>query len=512
MDVGPEKIQNLTERMNRVFDPREGEQMKERKPKTEYRRLKYGGTSVLLLCLVLCLLVVINIAATVLERKNGWRVDYSFNAAMTTGEATEKILDELPYPVHIYAVFDKSEEDVQLIELLDRYAVSGKVTWEQTSPSLNPALLSRFATETEPVTSNSLIVWCETTDRWKVLDYEDFLSLSLNYDEGVYEIGGLTYESSITGAISYVTQDRVPRAIMVQGHGELDETSAESLDELLTANHYDVLRTELTATGLTLDPENDMLIFLSPIHDLSETEMETVTGFADHGGSILFTCDYSDPIAKMPNYRALLRSYGFIPKQGIVVASKDEPGTYYNNVRIDLIPEMCSTDITLDLISTDADTLLLTGSGAFEQPDDSDRNLIVSEVLRSGSKAYLKIMDGNTTSMDQKDTDETGPFSLALQARKITTEGYVSRAFVIACSTALTDSQIQSMTDSQAFTVRVTEFLLGQKQVALDIMPKLAVRPQLSPKSTQPGSMILVALPVAILVLALIILIPRKRN
>lgn len=487
--------------------------VKEKKQKTEHRKWKYGGISSLILCLFLCLLVVINIAATVLERQNGWRVDYSFNAAATTGNVTEKILQELPYPVHIYALFDKSEEDAPLIELLNRYAaISKKVTWEQTSPALNPALLSRFSTETEPITTNSLIVWCETTGRWKVLDYEDFLSLSLNYDEGIYEIGGLTYESSITGAIDYVTLDRVPRAVMAQGHGELDAETAACLEDLLTANHYEVLWNDLSNQNLILDPENDLLVFLSPIHDLSEIEMQKVSDFTGHGGSILFTCDYSDPVGKMPNYSALLRSYGFIPKNGIVVASKDESGTYYNNIRIDLIPEMCSTDITLDLLAQDADTLLLTGSGAFETPEDGDRNLIVSEVLRSGKKAYLKALDANATSIEQSRTDETGPFTLALQARRITTEGYVSRAFVIGCSTVLTDEQIQAMTDSQTFTVRVVEFLLGQKQVRLDIMPKLAVRPQLSPESTYTGSLILVSLPVVILVLALLILIPRKRH
>ena len=478
-----------------------------------FRRLKYGGVSVLLLCLFLCVLVAVNIAATVLERKNGWRVDYSFNEAMSTTETTEKILNELPYSVHIYALFDKSEEDAPLTELLNRYsAVSDLVTWEMVDPSLNPALLTRFQSETEPITTNSLIVWCETTGRWKILDYEDFLSLSLNYDEGIYEIGGLTYESSITGAVSFVTQDSIPRVIMVQGHGELDMTTAAALGDLLTANHYDVVWMELSDPDLTLDPENDLLIFLSPLRDIPETEFNVISDFAGHGGSLLFTCDYSDPIGKMPNYAALLRSYGFVPKAGIVVASKDEPGTFYNNNRIDLIPEMCSTDITLDLLASNADTLLLTGSGAFETPDDSDRNLIVTEVLKSGEKAYLKIMDANTTSMDQTETDETGPFALALQARRITTEGYVSRAFVTGCSTLLTDSQIQSMTDSQSFTIRVAEFLSGQKQVNLDIMPRLAIRPQLSAESTQPGSLVLVALPVAILVLALLILIPRKRN
>lgn len=468
---------------------------------------------VILLCLFLALTVAVNILASILERKNGWRVDYSFNAAATTGEVTRKILKELPYPVTIYVLAEKGDEDPPLNELLDRYAAeSENVTWELVSPSMNPALLTRFSSETETVTSGSVIVSCEKTGRWKILDYEDFLSLSLNYDEGEYEIGGLTYESSLTGAISYVTQDRVPRIVLLQGHGELDAEAYATLKDLLEANHYDVEEHELSDPSFIPDPENDLLVFLSPLRDLMDTEMTKIDTFGGQGGSFLFTCDYSDPIDRMPNYMALLRNYGFIRKNGIVVADRSEPETYYNNIRIDLLPEMCSTDITLDLISANTQTLLLAGTAAFETPTEGDRNLITQEVLKSGKKAYLKVMGSDTVSMEKKEGDVEGPFSLALQARRITPEGYVSRAFVLGCSTLLTDEQVQLMTDSQSFIIRVTEFLLGQKQVNLGIMPKLALRPQLSAKGNRLGSVILVALPMVILFTAIAVLIPRKRK
>ena len=468
---------------------------------------------VILLCLFLALTVAVNILASILERKNGWRIDYSFNAAATTGEVTKTVLKELPYPVKIYVLAEKGDEDPPLNELLDRYAAgSENVSWEMVSPSMNPALLTRFSGETESVTSGSVIVSCKKTGRWKILDYEDFLSLSLNYDEGEYEIGGLTYESSLTGALSYVTQDRVPQIILLQGHGELDAEAYATLKDLLEANHYDVCERELSDPTFTPDPENDLLVFLSPLRDLMDTEMTKIDTFAGQGGSFLFTCDYSDPIDRMPNYMALLRNYGFVRRNGIVVADRSEPETYYNNIRIDLLPEMCSTDITLDLLGANTKTLLLAGSAAFETPSEADRNLITQEVLKSGEHAYLKVMGNDTTSMEKKEGDAEGPFSLALQARRVTPEGYVSRAFVIGCSTLLTDEQIQLMTDSQSFIVRVTEFLLGQKQVNLGIMPKLALRPQLSAKGNRLGSVILVGLPMVILFTAVAVLVPRKRK
>ena len=102
------------------------------------------------------------------------------------------------------------------------------------------------------------------------------------------------------------------------------------------------------------------------------------------------------------------------------------------------------------------------------------------------------LKDGDLTSLEQQDGDELGPFSLGLQARRVTTEGYVSRAFVLGSSTVLTDSQIHAMTDSQEFTLRVVEFLLNAEPIDLGIMAKSALRPQLSVESVTLGSVLLV--------------------
>ena len=476
------------------------------------RRVRYGIFSTLLLLVVIAALLAVNVAAEVLERKNGWRVDCSFNAVTTQSEKTVGILAGLKHPVHIYALFTKGREDAPLIELLDRYAAaSPMVTWEQVDPSLNPAVLTRFSGGEDTVSSDSLIVDCPETGRYKVLSPQDFISLSYDYDAGEYRIAGLTYESSLTGAISHVTQDRIPRIVMLQGHGELDAETSSALETLLRANNYEVVWARLTDGGLELKPE-DTLAILSPLRDLSDDEMKTVTDFAGHGGSLLLSCDYSDPVEKMPNWMSLLRSYGFEPKKGIVVASKDEPNTFYNNIRIDVLPEMCPTDITADLLQTGQDRTLMTGARAFAMPGETDRNLITSPVLKSSDRAYIKDVTSASTTMEKADGDETGPFALALQARRVTADGYVSRAFIVGCSAMLTGEAIHAMTDTQQLIIRAAEFLTQSENIRTDIMAKLALRPQLSAESTMAGSLIVVALPVLVLMAALVILVPRRRR
>ena len=457
-------------------------------------------------------LVALNIGTDQMEKRFGWRADFSFNSISTHSKVTRDTLEHLEHPVHLYALFRKGDEDAPLIELLNRYAAASPlVTWEQADPSLNPQLLSRFTTETQTPGENSLIVFCEETGRWRILGPEDYVSVSMDAETGEYTYSGWTYERSITNAISWVTRERVPRVAIVQGHGELDGETLEHFDGLLTANRFEVVYIDLTDPAAELT-SGDLLVFFSPRRDLNAREMEKVKAFAAEGGSFLFTCDYSDPTDNMPSYLSLLRSYGFMPLDGIVLADRDDTATYYNGNRMYLLPEMCSTDITVDLLASGADSLLLPGCRAFAEPEETDRNLIVSTLLRSGKTAYRKQITGESTSLEKTESDPEGPFALALQARRITEAGYVSRACIAGCSGAFVNEQVYTMTDIQQFIVRVAEFLLDLEASDLDILAKEALRPALGTESIGPGAVLLTILPAAVLLAALLILVKRKRT
>ena len=131
-------------------------------------------------------------------------------------------------------------------------------------------------------------------------------------------------------------------------------------------------------------------------------------------------------------------------------------------------------------------------------------------MLRSGKTSYRKVLTAQTTGIEKTAEDEEGSFPLALEARRVTNEGYISRAFIIGCSAALADQQLYAMTDSQQMTIRIMEFLLKTDASDLLIAPKEAIRPALGTGSTNLGSVLLVALPVSVLFAAVLILGPRR--
>ena len=471
-------------------------------------RFRYGSLSTALLCVAIALLFALNGLFTALEKQHGWRVDFSFNSITSHSKTTERLLSELDTPVHIYALYERGNEDLQLFELLNRYsAASPLVTWEQAALSLNPGLLQRFsgATSDNAVTSDSLVVYCEATDRFRVLDYDDLLALSIDYEAGTYSYAGVTYESAITSAIAYVTQEVIPVVYFVQGHDELDEHSTAVLADFLRGNHYDVRYAKLADMPLTPD---DLLVFLSPVRDLTASELGIVTAFASQGGSLLFACDFSDPIASMPHYQSLLRSYGFLPKEGVVVAGAEDKSAYFEGNRIVLLPQMQPTDVTLDLMLNGRTTLILSSARAFEIPESTDNRLTVTPMLLSGEGSYL--LSAASTSLSKPDGAEEGPFALALEAYRFSDTGDVSRAAIIGSTAALTSEYYYSISHAQEFIIRTMEYLVDASASTIDIMARAAVRPGLSAEALSMGSMLLVALPLAVLAAALFILYPRR--
>ncbi len=489
----------------------EVEGMKNRKRSARWAeiapRLRYGGMSTLLVALVIAALLLVNLAMTRLEKKNGWRGDFSFNTVTTQSETTKQILADLTRPVKIYALFERGQEDAPLLELLDRYAAeSDLVTWEQTPPSLNPTLLTRFSTSTDNVSVQDLIVYCEETDRYRVLSMQDFITLSVDTDSGSYSVSGLAYEQKITSAIAYVTRDRVPTMHVSTGHGELEEDTLSAFVTLLTENHYDVAFETLSQMDLQ---QGDTLCILSPILDFTEEDMTIIKAFIQSGGSVLFTCDFSDPVDDMPNYQALLRSYGFLPKEGVIAAAEEESDTYYNN-RLFLRPEIQATDVTLDMMLDGRTSLLMIYSRGFEANPEADNSLLVDAVLTTSENSYLISTSSTLSSLEKQPGAETGPFALALEARRFSDTGDVSRAFVLGSSALLTEEQLYTMTDSEEFLMRMVEFLADVEAVDSSIMVKTALRPSLSMDAGAVGSLVLVLLPMLVLLAAVLILLPRR--
>ena len=474
-------------------------------------RWRHGKLGALLMAIFLAVCVLVNVGVKALEDEYGWKRDLSFNGYATTGSQTAQVLSRLEHEVELYLLYQNGSVDTQVLNLMERYEVlSDLITVLPTDIVRSPGVLSRFQGDMDRVIgADTVIVNCPDTGRYRVLTYEDFITQGYNVELGVFEIEGLAYEKELTEAIVYVAQDTIPTVGFLQGHAELDEPALEVFVSFLASNNYDVRFVNLLS-GDTLE-EVDMLVFAAPQKDLSDVEVDMISAFAMEGGSLLMMRDYTDPIDTVPNYMALMRSYGIVPMEGVVVAGEEDAGSYYEEP-LSLLPYMTQLDMTLPLINAGMDVLLMPAATAFETPGEATASLSAATVLKTGPNAYVRSFRDGVVSIDRQPGDVSGEISVAVFAHRMFSDGNISRAFAIGNSAMFINEYIYQRTFNQEFLLTLLGEMLPEKTVSLDIMASTALRPALTVGSQTMGIALIVMIPLIVIIAGLCVLLPRRNR
>ena len=472
-------------------------------------RWRHGKLGALLMACFLAACVLLNIGVKALEDEYGWKRDLSFNGYATTGEETKKALDRLEHDVELYLLYQSGEIDAYVQNLLDRYAVlSERIQVLPTDLARNPGILTRFQGELDrAVEADTVIVNCPDTGRYKLLTYEDFMASGYDIETGEFVLEGLVYEKKLTEAIVFVSQDEIPVVGILEGHSELNESALAVLIDFLSSNNY-ATRTVNLMSGDRLE-DVDLLLIASPQKDLNDLELDMISTYAAEGGSFFVMRDYTDPFQSMPNYMSLLRSYGVIPMDGVVVAGEQDRDTYLGDP-LQLVPYMESSDMTMQLLAAKMDILLMPYATAFETPADPTPSLTAATVLKTGPNAYVRRVSDGHESMEKQPGDVMGELSVGVFSHRMFASGNVSRMFAAGGSPAFIWEYIYESAYTEEFLTAVLGELLPSSRISLDIMASTALRPALGVNSRPIGIALTVTVPVMILLAALVILLPRR--
>ena len=489
---------------------------KAKKSAARSMRLRYGVMSTLLLIAVLAAVIGVNILVTRLEKTHAWQTDLSFNRQTSYDEITKAVLKDSDRDVHAYMFID----DEPLCDLLDRYAAATPhFTWEKANLTVSPGLVARFTSELqeESVTSDSIVFYCEATDRWRTVTADHLLTTSYD-EEGNVQITGLNYENAITNAIRYVTADEPQRILVLQGHGERTQDDVVNLTELWDRAGYDVWGYAFSTAETELKP-SDLLVILAPTKDLSSTEYAKLLDFTEQGGCLLMSFDPETPFEKMPNFTALLTLYNMHPLEGVVYAAAADTDTYYQNSRNWLFPAMEYAEPTIPMIQNGATRTLLVNSRAFEIPGEVD--YVYTEAVLSMDEDARLVPLSRTEAPNPipTESDPAGPFALALLTKRITGDGNaaISRAFVIGSTGTLINGPEQALDlwagiDTEELILRVTDMLFGGVSLDAGIVARAAVRPSLSVESHSVGTLAVFMLPALVAAAAVVVLGIRRRK
>ena len=86
------------------------------------------------------------------------------------------------------------------------------------------------------------------------------------------------------------------------------------------------------------------------------------------------------------------------------------------------------------------------------------------------------------------------------------------KAFIIGNTTFMTDSNLYATTDNGPFLLRMLAHLMDREAISLNIAAKPAVRPGLSASGQSMGVALMVAAPLAVLMAAVWVLVPRRNR
>lgn len=388
--------------------------------------LKIGAYSVALSAIVLAVVIAVNLFVGQLP-SSILRPDISPEKLTTVGDDSLKLLSGIKDEVKVYYIVSGDSEDSQIKGLLDRYTDNcDKITVTKVDPVSKPNFTKEYTDAT--LTDNSLIF--VTEKRSTVVDGSDFYKYEISGQEGVYytyseyqSIAQQYYYSSgsapeatqyffgeneITGAIDYVTGDKIPVMYSLTGHGETDIT-ASSFGSLVRDENIEIKSLSLASGETSAVPDDaDAVLINAPTNDITAAEADALISYIDDGGDvILLTVSEKATDEVVPNLAKVCSHMGLCAKGDIIA---DSDSTHYYTYPFYLIPTITGNGFS-SLMEDTKVYLFMPVSHAIETTGKND-SVELYAITQTSDKAYAYTEE----SAEKPDSAEKNMYTTSYQS------------------------------------------------------------------------------------------------
>lgn len=365
------------------------------------RKIKFGLTSIITLCIVLVCVFVLNSVVSVISDKLPMTIDLTRDKVYKFSEQTNEVMKNLDEEVKAYALIDKntqSEYIDYIKEYLDKYiALSDNFKVEYVNPYENPAFMQKYNDGDNQAAMGSVIIECGS--KFKVITFEQLYQQ--NSYSGTVQID---MEKKVTNAVMLVTGKLSQANIyFTEGHSEYEGTNFKNF---LRNEGYKCDNINLANNDI---PEDiSILISLAPEADFTEDEIATLDSFMDNGGRYLFVA--TPGIESIERIDAYLQEWGIkLNYDYVVETDKEKAMGAGNNVPIP-VPDLVEHGITEKI--KDSGSLLV-------MPDSMSATLIttknyseVKKLLLTSEASYGK-KNLYSTTLEKENGDINGPMTIA---------------------------------------------------------------------------------------------------
>ena len=268
----------------------------------------------------------------------------------------------------------------------------------------NPGSIAEY---TETITSDEILVKSKTTNRIKVLTYEDFLSITyneqyLNY-YGIKQIEKVeaNAEQAVVSAIMNVTDVDPVKVAVLTGYGE---TQNAVLENVLKTNSYVIESVNITLTD-KISTDYDFVFMFGPDKDYSVADINKLDTWLDNGGKFGKNLIYvSNPkLGESPNLDGLLDQWGLKVEKGVTYQT-DTNYTYsgMNTYQVLTVPDTDFSEFTNDMPVHGYNMSAVTSKW---EDKSGNGNISIQSILNTYNGAVIKPQDSGDNWKPEDDAE-----------------------------------------------------------------------------------------------------------
>lgn len=424
------------------------------------RQAKAGTYTAVITLVLLAVLVVVNLLVSALPSQYTV-IDTSTQDLYTLSATTEQSVGMIDEPITIYYIATPAGEDFQLLTFVERYAsLSKNITLKKLDPTVNPTFTAQY-TDAQ-LSENSLIV--ESARRYKVIDYTEIYPVEVDDPYTYMMMGGaggysvsFAGENAITGALDFVTTDKLPTIYTLMGHGET------ALDDSLTKQLQDANLAVESLSLLTMDavPEDaDCIMIYAPTSDISTHEKDLLTAYLAAGGHMMLLTEFNYDPQLTPNLAALTSHYGITGETGVVMEGNNRA---YYQVPYYIIPQVGTHEITAELAQSSY-AFMIFAHGLTVQ-ENLRSGLTVTPLLYTTDSAFVSPVQNGQASTVKGEGVQSRSYGLAVAAEEAV-EGGTAKLVWISGAQMLTAEANQVVSGGNyAYVQSMLDWMCEREQV-----------------------------------------------
>jgi len=238
---------------------------------------------------------------------------------------------------------------------------------------------------------------------------------------------GLQADQELVGALSYVLNESIARAVFITNH---QENSAEYLKFIFQRSGY--VHEEINLATDDIPDDTLILISTGPKHDFLSNEVLKLEQYLIDGGSVMILYDFG--VRELPTLDVFLAQWGvavenqlifdeshmYLPELGVIGAHVIQ-GALPFTVSAEEITKNMIMPLGVYLPRPLSTTWVGGASGGFG---------LLPLIQTFSTSSYAKnLVEGETLTWERESTDPSGPFVLAYNVRRLTTNPQGNQVF-----------------------------------------------------------------------------------